>query len=282
MLHLRRFSSSSTMLLAISHSAPFTLLFHMREPVYLYAARMTSIRGSVSWLQPAATSSSRGSDTVWSSLSRRGGPAWVRSRASSLRICRLWWSCLFSLGTSDSLRYCEIVRTTAVWMEVCDLPSSSSFLSRPLHPAEETGWKKIRMWASNWLAAEATNRLASVWSWRSGSMKSAKLGKGISVSERYNSQPLFLNFTRHLLIKLVFIINRTSGEMSWSEVSPDCTKKLRAFGCSSRLFKPWIQPILKQGSSQSPASCQRWRLKTRSRRELSCREYNITTVRPHQ
>ena len=192
----------------------FTIPLRMTEPVYLYAARMTSIRGSVSWLQPAATSSSRGSDTVWSSLSRRGGPAWVRSRASSLRICRLWWSCLFSLGTSESLRYCEIVMTTAVWMDVCVLPSSSSsFLSRPLHPAEETGWKKIRMWASNWLAAEATNRLVSVWSWRSGSMKSAKLGKEISVSERYNSQPLFLNFTSHLLIKFLFITNKTSGEM---------------------------------------------------------------------
>ena len=220
MLHLSHFSSSSTVLLASSHSASFTIMFCMREPVYLYAARMTSIRGSVSWLQPAATSSSRGSDTVWSSLSRRGGPAWVRSRASSLRICRLWWSCLFSLGTSDSLRYCEIVRTTAVCMEVCVLPPSSSFLSRPLHPAEETVWKKIRMWASNWLAAEATNRLVSVWSWRSGLIKSAKLGKGISVSERYNSQPLFLNFSYHFPLKLVFIIYRTSGEMlsftTWS------------------------------------------------------------------
>ncbi len=156
---------------------------------------MTSIRGSVSSLQPAVTSSSREAAVVCSSLSRRGGLAWVRSRASSLRTCRLWWSRVSSLGTRDSSRYSVIATTTAVYTavvstvtavrsssaaEFCVLPSAS-FLSTPLHPADETGWKRSRMWASVWLAAEATNKLVSVCSCRSGSMKPGELGKMVSV-----------------------------------------------------------------------------------------------------
>lgn len=65
--------------------------------------------------------------------------------------------------------------------------------------------------------------------------------------------------------------NRNKKYNILAEVSPDFTKNLRAFGCCSKFFKPWIQPIRKQGSSQSPASCQCWRLKTRSRTEHSCK-----------
>lgn len=111
-------------------------------------------------------------------MSLRGGPAWDSSRASSLNVCRLWRSCVLTLGTKDSARYSEVAMTTSVPMDVC---FSSSCCSMLLNPSEEGSCKDSRMWTSVRLAAEATNKLVSVWSCRSGLMKSGESEEQISV-----------------------------------------------------------------------------------------------------
>lgn len=71
-------------------------------------------------------------------------------------------------------------------------------------------------------------------------------------------QLVFLNIRRCSHIKLSFkMYNILERKISLLKISPDFTKKSRAAGCCSKFFRPWIQPILKQGSSQSPFSCQR-------------------------
>lgn len=146
----------------------------LRDPDYLCAAIMASIKDSVSKLQSAFTSSSRGSRTVCSSVSLRGGPAWDSRRASSLNVCRLWWSRVLSLGTKDSVRYSESTVNSSVLVEV---RACSSVL---LDPSDE-GRCRSRTWARVWFAAEATNRLVSVCSCRSGLMKPGVSGRQISL-----------------------------------------------------------------------------------------------------
>lgn len=150
----------------------------LRDPDYLCAAIMASIRDSVSKLQSAFTSSSRGSRTVCSSMSLREGPAWDSRRASSLNVCRLWWSRVLSPRTKDSVRYSESTVNSSVLVEVRTCSSSCS--SVLLDPPDEGRCRRSRTWARVWLAAEATNRLVSVCSCRSGSMKPGVSRKQIS------------------------------------------------------------------------------------------------------
>lgn len=154
----------------------------LQDPDYLCAAIMASIRDSVSRLQSAFTSSSRGSRTVCSSMSLRGGPAWDSRRASSLNVCRLWWSRVLSPGTSDSVRYSESTVISSVLVEVRACSSSCS--SVLFDPPDEGRFRRSRTWARVWFAAEATNRLVSVCSCRSGSMKPGVSGKHISLRKQ--------------------------------------------------------------------------------------------------
>lgn len=150
----------------------------LQDPDYLCAAIMASIRDSVSKLQSAFTSSSRGSRTVCSSMSLRGGRAWDSRRASSLNVCRLWWSRVLSPATKDSVRYSESTVNSSVLVEVRACSSSCS--SVLLDPSDEGRCRRSRIWARVWFAAEATNRLVSVCSCRSGSMKPGVSGRQIS------------------------------------------------------------------------------------------------------
>lgn len=101
-----------------------------------------------------------------------------------------------SLGTKDSERYSEIAVTTSVPVDVC------AFSSVPLTPSDEGSWKESRKWTSVWLAAEATNRLVSVWSCSRGSMKSGQSEEQVPV--RKPLELAFLNISRCSHIKLSF------------------------------------------------------------------------------